>query len=87
MLEMRNKNTYEWLAGAGIGYKLKNLRLFLDIRYFGGINSFTNANKRLSNSSLVNDFYYVDNSVKLNQFEIGASISYTFINSVKRVPH
>jgi hypothetical protein len=87
MMEMRNKSTFEWLAGTGIGYKLKNLRLFLDVRYYGGLNSFTNAAKRLSNTTLINDYFYVDNSVKLNQFEIGASISYTLINSVKRTKH
>jgi hypothetical protein len=85
MMETRNQNTFEWLAGAGIGYKLKNLRLFLDVRYYGGFNSITNAAKRLNNNMLVNDYFYVDNSVKLNQFEIGASVSYTLINSVKRV--
>jgi hypothetical protein len=85
MLEMRNRNTFEWVAGAGIGYKVKNLRLFIDIRYYGGMNSFTNPNKGLKNSMLINDYFYIDNSVKLNQFEIGASVSYTFINSVKRI--
>jgi outer membrane protein W len=85
MLDMRNRNTFEWIAGAGIGYKLKNLRLFLDMRYYGGLNSFTNSSKRLSNQDLVDNYYYVDNSVTLNQFEIGASISYTLFNSVKRV--
>jgi hypothetical protein len=87
MLGMRNRNTFEWIAGAGIGYKLKNLRLFLDVRYYGGLNSFTNPEKGLNNSMLINDFFYVDNSVKLKQFEIGASVSYTFINSVKRIRH
>jgi len=87
MLGLRNRNTFEWIAGAGIGYKHKNLRLFLDARYYCGINSFTNPEKGLSDNVLVNDFYYIDNNVKLNQFEIGASISYTLINSVKRVRH
>jgi hypothetical protein len=85
LLEMRNRNTFEWLAGVGIGYKIKNLRMFLDARYFGGLNSLSNAGKRLQNTTLVNDYFYVDNSFKLNQFELGASISYTLINSVKRI--
>lgn len=85
MLGMRNKSTYEWLTGIGIGYKLKYLRFFLDARYYGGLNSITNAKNRLQNSVLISDFYYVDNSVKFNQFEIGASISYTLNNSVKRI--
>jgi hypothetical protein len=85
MIEMRQKFTYDWIAGAGIGYKLKNLRMFLDIRYYGGLNSFTDASKRLNNTILVNDWFYVDNSVKLSQFEMGASISYTLFNSVKKI--
>jgi hypothetical protein len=84
MLGMRNRNTFEWIAGAGIGYKIKNLRLFLDVRYYGGLNSLTNPEKGRTNDMLINDYFYIDNSVKLNQFEIGASVSYTLINSVKK---
>jgi len=84
MMEMRNKHNFELISGAGIGYIIKNLRLFLDVRYSGGLNSFTNATKRLSNTMLIEDYFYVDNSVKLNQFEFGATISYTILNSVKR---
>jgi hypothetical protein len=87
MLSARNKNTFEWIAGVGVGYKLKNLRLFIDARYYSGINSITNPAKGLSNNMLVNDYLYIDNSVRLKQFEIGASFSYTFINSVKRIRH
>jgi hypothetical protein len=84
MMGMRTKSTYNWLAGAGVGYKLKNLRLFFDVRYYGGIKSLTNPARRLDNPNLLNDFFYIDNSVKLNQFEVGVSISYTLINSVNR---
>ncbi len=87
MLSARNKNTFEWIAGVGVGYKLKNLRLFIDARYYSGLKSITNPAKGLSNNMLVNDYLYIDNSVRLNQFEIGASFSYTFINSVKRIRH
>jgi len=85
MLEMRNRSTFEWIAGVGIGYRMKNLRLFLDARYSHGLKSITNKNNRLNNSVLINDYFYVDNSVKLNQFELGASISYTLKHSVKRI--
>ncbi len=87
MLEARNRNTFECIAGVGVGYKLKNLRLFIDVRYYRGINSITNPEKGLSNEMLINDYLYIDNSIKLNQFEIGASVSYTLINSVKRIRH
>jgi hypothetical protein len=87
MLEMRSRNNFEWIAGAGIGYKMKNIRIFADIRYYGGLNSITNPEKSIINNILLNDYLYVDNYVKLNQFELGASISYTFCNSVKRTKH
>lgn len=85
MMPMRNRNNFEWVAGAGIGYKLKNLRFFGDIRYYGGLNSLTNSEHRLDNQTLIKDYLYVDNSIRMNKFEIGASISYTFINSVKKI--
>jgi hypothetical protein len=85
MLEMRNRSTFEWIAGTGIGFKIRNLRLFLDIRYYGGLNSITDPEKSLANNILVNDYLYIDNYVRLNQFEVGASVSYTFKNSVKRI--
>jgi hypothetical protein len=87
MLDARNRNTFEWIVGAGVGYKLKNLRLFIDTRLYSGINSITNPEKGLVNTKLINDYSYIDNPVRLNQFEIGASLSYTFINSVKRIRH
>jgi len=84
VLPLRNQNTFEWLFGAGIGYKIKNIRIFLDWRYYGGINSFTSESWRTSNSLLYNSYGYSDNSVTLSKSEIGASISLTFKNSITK---
>ena len=85
VLDMRNKITGQWNAGIGIGYKLKNLRMFLDVRYLGGIASFTAPEKSDLFPELKNDYFYIDNEMKINQFEVGATISYTLFNSVKRI--
>ena len=85
MLNMRNQNSYEWIAGAGIGYKFKNLGIFLDAKYSGGLNSLTNSAKRFNNTALTNNYFYIDNSVKLNKYELGISISYTVKNLIKKV--
>ncbi len=82
---MRSKNTYEWLAGAGIGGKFKRLGIFIDARYTGGINSLTKADKRFNNEVLTNNYYYIDNSIKLNKYEIGISLSYTLKTLIKKV--
>ncbi len=85
MLPQRNKNSYEWLAGIGVGFKFKNLGIYFNARYSGGINSLTSAAKRYDNNVLVNDYFYVDNSIKMNKYEIGLSISYTLKNVIKKV--
>jgi hypothetical protein len=84
-MAIKNQTTGEWNAGVGIGYKLKNLRMFLDARYLGGLGSFTAPEKSDNIPQLKNDFFYIDQSMKLKQFEVGATISYTLINSVKRI--
>lgn len=84
MLEARNRSTFEWLAGVGVGYKLKNLRIFVDFRYYRGMNSITNPEKGLINNTLSYDYLYIDNFVRFNQFEMGASFIYTFVNTVRR---
>jgi hypothetical protein len=85
MIEMRTRHNFEWVIGTGLGYKLKNVGLFFDVRYYGGLTSLTNPDHRNDNEILLSDFYYVDNSIKMNKFEIGVSLSYTFINSVKKL--
>lgn len=85
VIDMRTRHNFEWLASAGLGYKIRNVRIFFDIRYFGGITSLTDPKNRLNNEQLLNDYYFQDNALRMNKFEMGASISYTFINSVKKV--
>jgi hypothetical protein len=84
LLTMKNRLTGQWNAGVGIGYKLKNLRLFLDARYLGCLGNFTAPEKSDLFPELKNEYFYIDQSMKINQFEVGATISYTLINSVKR---
>jgi len=59
--------------------------MFLDARYLGGLSSFTAPEKSDNIPELKNDYFYIDQAMKLNQFEVGATISYTLVNSVKRI--
>lgn len=85
LLPMKNRLTGQWNAGVGFGYKIKNLRMFLDARYLGCTGSFTAPEKSDLFPELKNDFFYIDQEMKINQFELGATISYTLFNSVKRI--
>lgn len=85
VLNMRNRTTFQWNAGVGFGYKLKNLRMFLDARYIGGMGSITAPEKSNLNPELHDVYFYIDNEMKINQFEVGATITYTLFNSIKRI--
>lgn len=85
VIDMRTRHNFEWVAGAGLGYKIKNLRFFIDARYYGGLTSLSDPEHGDVNELLFNDYFYTDSPLKLNKFEIGVSISYAFINSVKRI--
>lgn len=80
--DLRTPNLFLLTQGIGFGYAIKDLRIFADLRYSEGLNSFVNADNWYANTSLVDDFYYVDNSVTFSYFEFGLSISYTLKNSV-----
>ncbi|MEI6488547.1 MAG: hypothetical protein WCP52_06275 [Bacteroidota bacterium] len=81
---MRNLNLLEGIYGVGFGGRLGNWRLSFDLRQYKGFTSVSNSKKRFDNPTLTNDFYYIDNSFRLNRFEMGLAISYTIKNSIKK---
>jgi len=85
VLPIKNKLTWQWNSGAGIGYSLKNLRFFVDVRYLGGVGSMSAPEKSDLLPILKDEFFYIDQEMKINQFEFGLTISYTLLNSVKRI--
>jgi hypothetical protein len=85
VLPIKNQVTGQWNAGAGIGYSFKNLRFFIDARYLGGVGSLSAPEKSDNLPFLKNEFFYIDQEMKINQYEVGLTISYTLFNSVKRM--
>jgi tetratricopeptide (TPR) repeat protein len=85
VLPIKHKLNWQWNAGIGIGYTIKNLRFFIDTRYLGLMGSITAPENSDRIPELKNDYFYIENEMKLNQFEVGATISYTLFNSVKRI--
>lgn len=85
MLPLKNRYTGFWNAGIGIGYTYRNLRFFIDTRYIGGLNSVNNPENSHLIPELRDVYFYIDQEVKVNHFEAGFTISYTLLNSVKRI--
>jgi len=84
VLPMRNKNSFEAIGEIAVGYKLRNLKIFLYYRYFKGLTSLTNSAHRFDNPELLNTYSYIDNSIILNKYELGATISYVLKTSIKK---
>jgi hypothetical protein len=84
VLKMRRKNSFEAIGEVGLGYKFRNLKICLFGRYFKGLNSITNSARRFDNPELIENYYYIDNSVVLDKYELGASISFVIKNAVKK---
>ncbi len=84
MLPLNNKLTWQWNTGAGIGYSYRNLRFYADIRYVSEVGSYKAPEKSDLIPRLKEDFFYIDQEMKINQFEVGVTIGYTLFNSVKR---
>ena len=85
MRPLSNKYTGQWNAGAGFGYSYRNLRFYADVRYLGEVGSYKAPEKSYLIPELRETFFYVDQKLKINQFEAGVTISYTILNSVKRI--
>jgi tetratricopeptide (TPR) repeat protein len=85
VLPLKNKVIPQWNAGFGVGYKIKNFRFVLDARYLSLLGSINNPENSDAVPKLKNDYFYIDQEMKINQFEVGATISYTLFNSVKRM--
>ena len=84
VLPINNKLTGQWNAGAGIGYSYRNLRFYADVRYLGEVGSYKAPEKSFLIPELKEDYFFIDQEMKINQFEVGVTISYTLFNSVKR---
>ena len=84
VLNMRNKNTLEALGEIGFGYRFRNFEVCLFVRDFRGLTSLTNSAHRFDNPLLIDYFYYIDDKVVLNKYELGATISFTLKNTVKK---
>lgn len=85
MRPLNKKYTGQWNAGAGFGYSYRNLRFYADVRYLGEVGSYKEPENSYLIPELKEVFFYVDQKLKINQFEVGFTISYTLLNSVKRI--
>jgi hypothetical protein len=81
----RHADFTEWINGFGVGYRVSNFRIYLDFRWYKGLNTINDGKTRFSNpGDLQKTYYYVDNDFYLDGHEIGASFTYTFKYKVRK---
>jgi hypothetical protein len=81
----RHTDFTEWINGFGLGYRVSNFRIYLDFRWYKGLNTINDGKFRFSNpGDLQKTYYYVDNDFYLDGHEVGASFTYTFRYKVRK---
>ncbi len=74
--DSRTKAIYGAIMGIGASYKLKEGHVFGEINYQYSFTNINKENTRLNNDNLVNNYFYIDDDLRLNNLIF--SIGYTF---------
>ncbi|MCH8331636.1 MAG: hypothetical protein IH946_09725 [Bacteroidetes bacterium] len=72
------------LFGAGINKRVKNFMFSIDARYSIGNTNVMSIKNKYRNNELVYNYYYVDNDITIDKFELGVSVYYIFKYRVKK---
>lgn len=77
-MDRRNKWEYGFLMGGGALYKIGQVNVTLDIRYFLSAysNNITNTDNRYKNDNLFYNYYYIDDDLRLNTLAVSLSLIY-----------
>lgn len=77
-MDRRNNWEYGFLMGGGALYKIGQVNLSLDVRYFLSAysNSITNTDNRYKNDNLFYNYYYIDDDLRLNTLAVSLSLIY-----------
>jgi hypothetical protein len=79
----RNQQPTYLTAGLGCAYRIKNFIISVDARFMNGLSNMINPDKRLNNTELLYNFYYIDNDVFMRKTTFSASVGYVFKYAVR----
>jgi tetratricopeptide (TPR) repeat protein len=71
-----NNWEYGLFYGAGASYKIKNVHLVLDLRYYLSYANITNEDNRYADERLFYSYYFFDDNLRLNNLAISLSLIY-----------
>jgi len=78
-IDRRNRSDFGWTTGLGASYRKGDGQLFIQMSYFNAFGTITKEGTRYDNPELAQDYYYLDDDLKLNNLSIGVGYS-VFLN-------
>ncbi len=84
MIDLRKKMNGYLTGGIGFKHKVRMGYLFVEGNYHTGLSSFTEQDARYSNPELLFNYFYVDNSMALNNISISAGFVRLLYNPKKK---
>jgi hypothetical protein len=71
------------MFGGRLNYRKNSLNVFFDWRYVKVNGDYVNSEKRYQNTELINDYYYIDDDIKLRYSSFTLGLTYNFTYKVK----
>jgi hypothetical protein len=75
-MSRRNKNEYGLIYGGGVMYKIKQVDIAIDVKYYKSYANITNEDARYNNQSLLYNYYFIDDDIQLSNLTISLSLFY-----------
>lgn len=75
-ISRRNNNDYGLLYGLGVMYKVKQIDIGLDVKYYQSFANITNTDNRYNYQSLLYNYYFIEDDIQLNNLAISLSLFY-----------
>jgi hypothetical protein len=83
IIKLRNKNRVGLNFNVGLTLKQKNIIIGLESRYILEFQNFNNQSNNQYNGVLANQYYYIDNDIKLRRFDFGISMAFILNYKIK----
>ncbi|MCB9251960.1 MAG: PorT family protein [Flavobacteriales bacterium] len=72
----RNAFNYGIVGGVGFSYRFNTLHLSMDVRYYKGLSNLTKSDQRYENATLIYDYDYLDDDIKLDNLAFNFGFHY-----------
>jgi len=84
MANYRNLSNFGYYGGLGLNYSMNKLTFSIQSLLISDIRNFTNNSNSAEINQFLVDYYYIDDVVRFQSWQIGFGVAYTFSYQIKK---